>query len=84
MSHNQIMLIRLDHRSQNAEKFQKVLSNYGCGIRTRLGLHEAGPADSCANDGLIILQLAPGVIDCEAFVTDLQKIDGVTAKLVEI
>jgi hypothetical protein len=84
MTTHQIMIIRMNQRVQNAEKLQKTLSAYGCGIRTRLGLHEAGMGDSCANDGLIILQMAPGVVDCDAFASDLNKIDGITSKLVEI
>ena len=84
MNKHQIMLIRVDQRVQNADRLQKTLSAYGCGIRTRLGLHETGNGDSCANDGLIILQLAAGVVDCDAFAADLGKIDGVTARLVEI
>ncbi len=79
-----IMIIRVNQRVQNAEKLQKVLSAYGCGIRTRLGLHEAGLGDSCANDGLIILQLAPDAADYASFVAELNGIAGITAKLVEI
>lgn len=79
-----IMIIRVNQRVQNAEKLQKVLSAYGCGIRTRLGLHEAGMGDSCANDGLILLQLAAGVADYDAFAVELNGIPGIVAKLVEI
>lgn len=79
-----IMIIRVNQRVQNAEKLQKVLSAYGCGIRTRLGLHEAGLGDSCANDGLIILQLAPDAADYAAFAAELNGIAGIVAKLVEI
>lgn len=84
MANQQIMIVRVNQRVQNAEMLQKVLSAYGCGIRTRLGLHEAGIGDSCANDGLIILHMAAGAVDSEAFAAELNKIHGVIAKLVEI
>lgn len=84
MTNHQIMIIRVNQRVQNAEKLQKVLSTYGCGIRTRLGLHEAGVGDTCANDGLILLQLAVGAADYQAFAAELNEIDGIIAKLVEI
>jgi len=83
MTH-QIMIIRVNQRVQNAEKLQKVLSAYGCGIRTRLGLHDAGVGDSCANDGLILLHLAEGAADYAAFAAELNGIPGIVAKLVEI
>ena len=84
MNKHQIMIISVNQRVQNADMLQKTLSSYGCGIRTRLGLHEAGSGDSCANDGLIILHMADGVVDCAAFAAELEKIDGIKAKLVEI
>ncbi len=33
-----------------------LLTEYGCYIRTRLGLHEAA-SDDCSNKGLILLEL---------------------------
>ncbi len=84
MNKHLIMIIRVSHRLQIAEKLQHVLSQYGCGINTRLGLHEAGQDDACANDGLIILHLVPAAIDCDAFAEDLNGVDGIMARLVEI
>lgn len=50
-----IMGIKLMERMKTAGKFQELLSEYGCDISTRLGLHTAA-ADSCSPDGLIILE----------------------------
>lgn len=55
MQKNAIMAIRMANRRENADALQKVLTQSGCNIRTRLGLHDAG--DVCSNEGLIILQL---------------------------
>lgn len=82
MNDYQIMIIRVSHRINSADKLQKVFTQYGCNIKTRLGLHEAGEA--CGVDGLIILQLVKGVQDNIDFMNDLNKIEGITAKRAEI
>lgn len=82
MTEHTIMIIRINQRLHSADKLQKVFSQYGCSIKTRLGLHEAG--DVCATDGLIVLQLVRGADDLNAFRTELNELEGVTAILVEI
>ena len=69
-----ILGIRLDNRVNNAIEFQKVLTNYGCIIKTRLGLHEASD-NKCAPGGLILLE----VIDDEQaleFEKELVELEG--------
>lgn len=51
-----ILGIRLDNRTNTAIDFQKVLTHYGCSIKTRLGLHTVS-ANVCAPNGLIILEV---------------------------
>lgn len=82
MTEHNIMIIRVNQRQHSAEKLQKVFSKFGCSIKTRLGLHEAG--DVCATDGLIILQLVRGADDLHEFRNELNELEGVTAILVEI
>lgn len=48
--------IRLDNRTQTAIDFQKVLTRYGCSIKTRLGLHDVTD-NMCAPNGLILLEI---------------------------
>ncbi len=50
-----IMGIQINERSSAVKDVQSLLSDYGCYIKTRLGLHEAD-TDSCSNKGLIILE----------------------------
>ncbi|MHB1454766.1 MAG: hypothetical protein ACYCYM_12550 [Saccharofermentanales bacterium] len=50
-----IMGIQLEHRKEVVAKVQALLSEYGCYIRTRLGVHEATD-DSCSESGLILLE----------------------------
>ena len=82
MSEHLIMVIRVNQRLHSADKLQKVFTAYGCNIKTRIGLHEAG--EVCGLDGLILLQLVKGTADLADFTAQLNALEGVTAKLVEI
>lgn len=70
-----IMGIRLDNRNNTAIEFQKILTNFGCIIKTRLGLHDVTD-NKCAPNGLILLEL---IDDEEAikFEKELCSIDGI-------
>jgi len=83
MSCYYIIGIRLDNRVNNAVKFQEVLTKNGCRIKTRLGLHEVDE-NACANDGIIILQPYGKKEDVEALVNELNSVEGVTAKYIDL
>ena len=51
-----IIGVRLDNRTQTALDFQKVLTHFGCSIKTRLGLHDVSD-NICAPNGLILLEV---------------------------
>lgn len=82
MSCYNIMGIVINHRSKNAVRLQEVLTQHGCTIKMRLGLHEAG--DVCSEEGLVILQLCGTEEEIDALVVDLNKVEGVTAKNMSI
>lgn len=82
MSCYNIMTLILNNRVKNAVKLQDVLTESGCIIRARIGLHEAG--DTCINEGLIILQLVGTDGEIEALEKKLNFVDGVKAKNVQI
>lgn len=77
-----IMLVKVNHRVQKVPEMQEVLTKYGCSIKMRLGLHEAG--DVCSNQGLIILQLTGDEKEINAFEKELSSVEGISVKLVEI
>ncbi|MFA5928148.1 MAG: hypothetical protein WC838_02450 [Candidatus Margulisiibacteriota bacterium] len=52
-----ILVITVDKRKASAVKVQKILTEWGCIIKTRLGIHD-GVMDKCSEHGLIILELA--------------------------
>ena len=78
-----IIAFRLDSRIENAIKVQEVLTKYGCNIQARLGLHEASK-DYCANYGLIILQCCGTEELMNAFLADLNAVDGISAKMMSL
>lgn len=82
MTYN-LLLLKVARRSQAASEVQKILTEFGCSIRTRLGLHEASPV-YCAEDGLIILELQGKPENMKALEEKLSRIPGVTALAVEI
>ena len=51
-----IMGIMLENRSDEAVKFQQILTEHGCDIRTRIGLHPIGEYN-CINSGIILLEV---------------------------
>lgn len=51
-----ILGIHIKDRETKALEIQKLLGEYGCYIRTRLGLHEAS-ADYCSPAGLILVEM---------------------------
>ena len=47
------------NRVETAVKVQDVLTQYGCHIRIRLGVHDSNPGE-CTNTGMILLQVCGG------------------------
>lgn len=78
-----IMAIRVAPRNVAAPKVQEVLTKFGCIIKVRLGLHEA-LENECANDGIILLQLIHDVEKIKSLKDELNEIQGVSAKTVEL
>lgn len=50
-----IIGIHVTDRVKKATAIQEVLTNYGCSIRTRLGLHDTGQ-DFCSPSGVQLLE----------------------------
>lgn len=82
MEREMIMAIRTDKRRENAEALQKVLTEYGCSIKLRLGLHEAGTV--CSESGLILLVLTEPKEDIAKLEAALKKVEGIHYKTMEV
>lgn len=78
-----IMTLILNNRVKNAVQVQDVLTDSGCIIKTRLGLHDTGD-NFCSNEGLIILQLTGSDEDVEKLEKKLNSVEGVKAKNIKL
>jgi hypothetical protein len=58
---------------------QPILTEYGCYIKTRLGLHDAGK-DFCSPNGLLILELAGDANKCKELEQKLTAVEGVSVQ----
>jgi hypothetical protein len=83
MSYYYVIGVRMDNRVGNASAFQQVLTTNGCKIKARLGLHEVSE-DLCATDGMIILQPYGEKADIDQLVAELNDLDGITAKMIDL
>jgi hypothetical protein len=69
-----IIGVKLDNRVNVATEFQKVLTDYGCIIKTRLGLHDVAD-NKCSPQGVILLEVIDEV-EGKKFVEELKSIEG--------
>lgn len=79
-----IVGIRLRDRNQSAVEVQKILTEYGCCIQTRLGLHDQDPSGVCSPSGILLLQLCCGEEEGRNLEKALMAIDGVKAQLIDL
>jgi hypothetical protein len=75
-----VLLILIDHRKNSAPKVQKILTGWGCLIKTRLGLHDVAQND-CSEHGLMILEMVGSSKDQKELTRKLDLLAGVKAKL---
>ena len=79
MSDLTIIGIHVLDRIKEAGKTQRVLSQHGNVLRTRLGFHEVSDY-KCSRNALIIIELKGNKADREALVSDLANIGGIEVK----
>ncbi len=78
-----VLLIMVDKRKKAAVTVQKVLTGWGCLIKTRLGIHDAG-TEGCSEAGLIILELIGTSAQKKELARKLSILPGVKTKLVDL
>ena len=71
-----ILGIHVAQRTKQTAKVQKILTDFGCSIRTRIGLHEAFEG-VCSPSGLILLEVVSRVSELKSA---LEQVLGVTVK----
>lgn len=79
-----IMAIKILPRDVSAPKVQQILTKYGCIIQTRIGLHEADK-NMCSPSGLIILNLLHNEKEkINGLREEVELVEGVTTKIIEL
>ena len=78
-----IMLVLLENRRERSTEVQQALSEMGCFIKTRIGLHDGTP-EECTNTGLIILELVGDQKAKNDLYDRLKVIPQVSVQLVEL
>lgn len=74
-----LVIIKIGSREERASEVQKLLTEFGCNIKVRLGLHDL-PENSCSSAGLIILEVTGEESEIDDFVEKLNAFGEVTAK----
>jgi len=70
-------------RKETAEKAQKILTAWGCFVKTRLGIHD-GVLDKCTDTGLVFLELVGDEEKHIEMERKLNLINGIDARLVKM
>ena len=74
--------IHVTDRLVKATEVQKLFSEYGCHIKTRIGLHDVGP-DFCSPSGVVILEMYGDPVRCQELATKLKTIEGIEIQTME-
>ena len=78
-----LMGVVIGDRKRFAPTVQEVLTEFGCIIKMRIGLHE-GIEKTCSNEGFIILNLADDDKEIDRFIDKLESIESVRVKNVKL
>ncbi len=74
-----ILGLHVKNRIKDAGAVQDLLTQYGCNIKTRVGLHEVS-GDFCAPNGIMLLELFGDEATCTELQTKLKAVDGLDVK----
>jgi hypothetical protein len=74
--HHIILGIHVTNRLKNAVDVQKVFTEYGCNIKTRVGLHDVD-ADVCSPSGVVLIEFFGSDDEASAMMAKLNEVDGV-------
>jgi hypothetical protein len=78
-----LLIILVGKRKETAVKVQKILTAWGCIIKTRLGIHD-GVMDNCSDEGLLILELYGTDEQKKELARKVEVLTGVSSQLVNL
>ena len=68
--------VHVTDRANQVPQVQKFLSEYGCNIKTRIGLHRVDE-NACSPRGLILLEMFGDVALCRELKAKLAALEGI-------
>jgi len=71
-----ILGIHVTNRLKNAVDVQKVFTEYGCNIKTRIGLHDVDE-NVCSPSGVVLIEFFGTDEEATAMMAKLNEVDGV-------
>ena len=74
-----ILGVQITNRVKNVPEVQSVLTQFGCNIKTRLGIHEVDDK-SCSTIGLLILETYGPEKQIATLENHLKKIKGIKVR----
>jgi hypothetical protein len=74
-----IVGVHVTDRVQQVPDVQRIFTEFGCSIKTRIGLHETHET-FCSPRGLIVLDLLYDAETCRQFVEKLSALEGLEVK----
>ncbi len=74
-----ILGVLITDRKKEAGKVQEILTQFGCSIKTRLGLHEVSD-EHCSTSGLILLELTGDSKEMDKLEKELDQVAGIQLK----
>jgi hypothetical protein len=74
-----VLGVQVTNRVKNALEVQGILTEFGCNIKTRLGLHELTDA-TCSTIGLLIIETYGEVAKIREMETRLKAVHGIVVK----
>jgi len=78
-----IVALKIGNREGTAQKLQGILTEYGCLIKVRLGLHNL-PPEACSPLGLVLMEVVGSDEEIAAMVKELNAVPEAVAKLIEL
>lgn len=82
MENHLVFGIHVSDRTRNAVEVQKLLTEYGCNIKTRIGLHHVDQ-QICATSGVILLEMFGDESLCRELGDKLRQLAGVDLQQME-
>jgi hypothetical protein len=71
-----ILGIHVSDRLKNATEVQKVFTQYGCNIKTRVGLHDASE-NVCSPSGVVLIEFFGSEAEADGMKAKLNEVEGV-------